>query len=475
MTDTLPPCPPTTDIQPTSNQSSPNISATGQKRTREEAQLDTATTSNSTTASTTTVQSTNTNEQTYEPPKQAVFIVVVGGRPFRLSWESLKSDGPKNFFTEFFRKRKNARIMHIDRDPDMFALVVHHLRGYHVQPRDALQNQALLSDANYYGLKRLRAFLLRYLFVNVGGRIFRLPWSLFNKEGESINYFTGPVFDIANTPNGNGIQTGPSYIDRDPDLFQDIVTHLRGYTVTIRDETHRKNLIKDAQYYAFTKLRDKLLVARETLVGFAGDQECPEVLVHLQDVRPSSLIRTTVSSPSTTTATTTAMFRSDNKPLQYKRSGTPHLLFVQVSDFNLKIRPSDIIKSSFSTGGSNLIQPIPLSAEFCEPAKRKLRELSQGLSLKSTNETHVMLDDACAMTVDDQTIRHLESMKGLDNWKGENQQEDPQGQHAGLNLFIERSITQIHVVNDQLVLYLVRFEGISSRFELNKKREFLSG
>lgn len=116
-----------------------------------------------------------------EPSNQATYVLVVGGRPFRLSWESLKSDGPNNFFTNFFRKRKTTRVMHIDRDPDIFALIVHHLRGYHIRPRDDVQNQALVCDAEYYGLKRLTAFLQEHVFLNVGGRVFRLPWSLLKK------------------------------------------------------------------------------------------------------------------------------------------------------------------------------------------------------------------------------------------------------------------------------------------------------
>ena len=118
-----------------------------------------------------------------EPSNQATYVLVVGGRPFRLSWESLKSDGPNNFFTNFFRKRKATRVMHIDRDPEIFALIVHHLRGYHIRPRDDVQNQALVCDAEYYGLKRLAAFLQEHVFLNVGGRVFRLPWSLL-KKGE---------------------------------------------------------------------------------------------------------------------------------------------------------------------------------------------------------------------------------------------------------------------------------------------------
>lgn len=115
------------------------------------------------------------------PPNQAVYTLIVGGRTFRLSWESLNSDGPSNFFTEYFRKQQGSKVMHIDRDPDIFELVVRHLRGYYVRPIDDVQNRSLLFDANYYGLNRLVKFLHDFLYINVGGRVFRLPWSLFEK------------------------------------------------------------------------------------------------------------------------------------------------------------------------------------------------------------------------------------------------------------------------------------------------------
>lgn len=115
-----------------------------------------------------------------EPPNQAVYTIVVGGKPFRLSWETLKSDGPNNFFLEYFRKKK-TKVMHIDRDADTFELIVRHLRGYYIRSIDDIQNQALLFDANYFGLNRLKKMLEEYLYLNVGGRVFRLPWTLFQK------------------------------------------------------------------------------------------------------------------------------------------------------------------------------------------------------------------------------------------------------------------------------------------------------
>lgn len=124
-----------------------------------------------------------------DPPNQSVHTIVVGGRPFRLSWESLKSDGPTNFFVDYFRKKRTAKAMHIDRDPDTFELIVRHLRGYYIRSQDDIQHQSLLCDATYYGLNRLKKTLQEHLYVNVGGRVFRLPWNLFQK-GSVYKIFT---------------------------------------------------------------------------------------------------------------------------------------------------------------------------------------------------------------------------------------------------------------------------------------------
>lgn len=125
------------------------------------------------------------NPNTSDPPNQAVHTIVVGGKPFRLSWESLKSDGPSNFFLEYFR-RKKTKVMHIDRDPEVFEIIVRHLRGYYIRSNDDIENKSLLFDATYYGLNRLKKMLQEYLFINVGGRIFRLPWDLFQKGNNGL-------------------------------------------------------------------------------------------------------------------------------------------------------------------------------------------------------------------------------------------------------------------------------------------------
>ncbi|CDS09761.1 hypothetical protein LRAMOSA02438 [Lichtheimia ramosa] len=374
-----------------------------------------------------------------EPSNQATYVLVVGGRPFRLSWESLKSDGPNNFFTNFFRKRKTTRVMHIDRDPDIFALIVHHLRGYHIRPRDDVQNQALVCDAEYYGLKRLTAFLQEHVFLNVGGRVFRLPWSLLKKDGGSRNFFTGPIqHQVFNPATGHGAQNAPIYIDRDPDIFADIVNHLRGYTIHIRDEVHHKNLLKDAQYYALRNLREKLLTSQQTLDGF-GDQRWREVLLLLQDVRLVNVLPPN---------------KEGIQRLCYKRDDSPHALLVQLSEFVVQVHKDG-----------------KLTMDLGVKDKHKLQEISQAVSLEGIHENRVILDEACAMTVDDRQVRHIRELDHWENW--ETCQKCDGDECRVLKLSVLKAIAGVQVQDSKLILCLVRFVAISSRFQLNMKREFL--
>ncbi|CAM0142849.1 unnamed protein product [Umbelopsis sp. WA50703] len=110
--------------------------------------------------------------------KQTVFTVIVADKPFRMSWETLCSDGPTNFFVDYFTRNPKSRTVRIDRDPGTFEIILHYLRGYQIQSKDEYQNQNLMNDARYYGLKRLARMLRQTLFLNVGGKVFRLSKDL---------------------------------------------------------------------------------------------------------------------------------------------------------------------------------------------------------------------------------------------------------------------------------------------------------
>lgn len=262
----------------------------------------------------------------------------------------------------------------------------------------------------------------------------------FSLDGGSRNFFTGPIqHQVFSPAKGVGAQSAPIYIDRDPDIFADIVNHLRGYTIHIRDEVHHKNLLKDAQYYALRNLREKLLTSQQTLDGF-GDQRWREVLLLLQDVRLANVL---------------PPIKEGIQRLCYKRDDSPHALLVQLSEFVVQVHKDG-----------------KLTMDLGVKDKQKLQEISQAVSLEGIHEHRVILDEACAMTVDDRQVRHI---RELDNWEEnwETCQKCEGGECRVLKLSILKAIAGVQVQDSKLILCLVRFVAISSRFQLNMKREFL--
>ncbi|KAI8885491.1 hypothetical protein K501DRAFT_215712 [Backusella circina FSU 941] len=409
-------------------------------------------------------QQYNLTDTNFEPPNQAVFTIAVGGRVFRLSWESLKSDGPTNFFLEYFRKKK-TKVMYVDRDPDIFEVIVRHLRGYYVRPIDDIQAQSLLFDATYYGLTRLKKCLQEYLYINVGGRIFRLPWDLFRKDG-THNFFTGPLMHSFLSPHGTD-GTPPIYIDRDPDIFADIINHLRGYTIHIRDEMHRKNLLKDAQYYVFRQLSDKLLTAQQSVAGF-GEGMNREVLLLLQDIRVVNMLESKATQTNTVNSKPLKDMTSADwsfTQIQYKRAadGPPHALLVQIADISMQIhRNQDGFKLTFEMNESDM---------------KKMRNMAHTAKASNGVNHEMYLDGHCAMTIDDTQVKSLKTYLDLrddenNTWEVCQKCKD---NCSVSRIILQRAICGVHLVDNMITLCALRLEAISSQFRLNLKRQFLPG
>lgn len=255
------------------------------------------------------------------------------------------------------------------------------------------------------------------------------------------------------SPHTEESNSSPIYIDRDPDIFADIVNHLRGYTIHIRDEMHRKNLLKDAQYYVFRQLGDKLLTAQQTVAGF-GDGSSPEVLLMLQDIRLVNVIGPKLSDSKDWTST----------QIQYKRiaEGTPHALLVQVSDLCIQIHTSS--------------STTKLIYETNEADLNKM--LSMAKTIKATNvNMELFLDTYCAITIDDNQVKSIQYC--LDNDVIETQWEACTKCNIAdcqmSKLILQRAICGVHLIDNMITLCALRLEAISSRFRLNLKRQFLSG
>lgn len=261
----------------------------------------------------------------------------------------------------------------------------------------------------------------------------------------------------------------PVYIDRDPDIFADIINHLRGYTIHIKDERHRKNLLKDAQYYLFKQLVEKLLAARTTVDGF-GVEGSPEILLLLQDVRVVNILPTKQQQQHPCVMMHPSLSLEQHNwfltQLQYKRDEQAHALLVQVADFCLQVHYPDNNNNDQSSS-------ISVSMEIGENDINKLKLISQFVLKESTVQSKKLyLDEACAITVDDQQTNSLLDLQHQHCHHLETCQKCSKPCKI-LKLILVRGICGIHLLNDDIVLCAVRLETISSRLQLNMKREFI--
>lgn len=282
------------------------------------------------------------------------------------------------------------------------------------------------------------------------------------------NFFTGPLMHSLLSPHTDQGNSPPIYIDRDPDIFADIVNHLRGYTIHIRDEAHRKNLLRDAQYYVFRQLSDKLLTAQQTVAGF-GDGSNPEVLLLLQDVRVVKMLGSQAMKQDKSYSMQDMKTARDwcLTQLRYKRiaEGPPHALLVQVSDLSMQIHKASDNKST------------KLLFEMNESDLKKMQSMAHAVKANLGVLMEMYLDDDCAITIDDNQVQSLQECIDQDlietNWEPCRKQEHPALCQMS-RLILQRAICGVHVIDSMLTLCALRFECISSKYRLNLKRQFLS-
>ncbi|KAL8671920.1 MAG: hypothetical protein Q9168_003595 [Polycauliona sp. 1 TL-2023] len=244
-------------------------------------------------------------------PDEKGFSIQIGSELFKLSGASIMSDGraPSYFsayFTEQLQQNEDltgpVRTLYIDRDPGTFRDIVRHLQGYLINPVDGRDFVKLFADAQFYRLPRLQSQLFESeIFVEVGNEHFSIPRDIFSAPGDTPNYFTlgftvffsspGDAFPGLN-PHGllrpPGIHP-PRIPNRSPQIFADLLHVLRGYPLTIKHDDHRNQLLKDAKYYNLRGLEQKLIPHE---ISYNLEQRTTEIVIRLQDLRPSQISAT---------------------------------------------------------------------------------------------------------------------------------------------------------------------------------------
>ncbi|TFK85595.1 hypothetical protein K466DRAFT_566526 [Polyporus arcularius HHB13444] len=101
------------------------------------------------------------------PPGNDIYTVIIRGEEFQLTHAQISFDSPNHFldcFTSGFLESRE-RVLRLDRNPSLFALIVDYLSGYPILPLtpDSIPGgmgvttarRYLLADAQYYRLQRL--------------------------------------------------------------------------------------------------------------------------------------------------------------------------------------------------------------------------------------------------------------------------------------------------------------------------------
>ncbi|KAI7892389.1 uncharacterized protein EV154DRAFT_550754 [Mucor mucedo] len=338
---------------------------------------------------------------------------------------STTSQAPTEPTVNSFTSVTKSRIIHIDRSPETFALIIRHMRGYSIIPEDECQNQDLLNDAHYFGLKKLTRLLKQFVYLNVGGTTFRLRWELFNKDGPH-NYFTGALRHL-HSPHPTLGESAPIYIQRDPETFKDIIRHLQGYSIHIRDEQHRQQLLSDSQFYLLRKLRDKLntSITRE---------RHSEILLHIEDIKPSQI-------------------EVIGKEVYYKQD-IPKLLLltIQLNDFNI------------------CCHRVMNDCTFLLEQDIKLvRDPQWAISNK------IEFDKDCAIVIGE---KYFDIQQYLSHLSQQNQWErcSIHDQNCDIQWFgIEKAIATVYSAElKMLFIAFQKMQIIGSRIQANMKRDFLS-
>ncbi|GMM55590.1 hypothetical protein DAKH74_022060 [Maudiozyma humilis] len=243
-------------------------------------------------------------------PHENMYKIQIGSTLFKISGASLSSDGP-SYFTNFFTKLEGnssdsasgsddgpstcQTILFIDRSAEIFQLIYQHLQGYYIDIKDEVQYTMLIADSLYYNLPRLRKILKEseYYYTKIGDVSFKLPKSLFERDGDKFNYFyitTDTLYvNVERVIISRKLIRPPphsySFVPRSPHLFKQIFQLLGGAKQTM-DDNMRQSLINECRYYRLQNLEQQLIKC--TLVDDPL-ANCHEIWIKLDDISRKGL------------------------------------------------------------------------------------------------------------------------------------------------------------------------------------------
>jgi hypothetical protein len=136
------------------------------------------------------------------------------------------------------------------------------------------------------------------IFIRIGGTPFQIPRDLFSSPGDSPNYFSLGFAQFFSTPaeafpglDRNVLLRPPSISppsapSRSGETFGELIRILQGYTVEIRNNEHRSQLLRDARYFHLKGLEQRLIPCE---ISYNLKRQQSEILLRLEDIRQSGV------------------------------------------------------------------------------------------------------------------------------------------------------------------------------------------
>lgn len=171
--------------------------------------------------------------------------------------------------------------MFIDRSPESFQYIYSHLQGYHIEIPNGDVFTRVFSDSIYYNLPRLKEILAKddYYYIQVMNECIKLPKQLLHTAGNYPNFFN-ITFEalyrdmsellIAKSLIRPPPQAAPR-LNRDPGLLKNLIQMLQGVELDMTP-SHRKALLKEARYYRFNGLVEKLCCVKIVKKPFSSEE-----------------------------------------------------------------------------------------------------------------------------------------------------------------------------------------------------------
>lgn len=234
-------------------------------------------------------------------------------------------------------------------------------------------------------------------------------------------------------------ESPPIVIERDPETFKDVIRHLQGYSIHIRDEEHRLKLLSDAKFYLLRKLRDKLCTA-------ASEEHVEnEILIRSEDIRPSLL-----------------RISENNGQVQYYQDKKLSCLMIQINDISATYHRNAMGDQFLLEGEDIKIIKDPqwtIANEFM--FDKDCAIVMQDAKKGDIEQAFRLFDYLNSLTLEDQFWKPCQMHENcLMTWFG-----------------IERAISSLSIYPNTLTRLLMsvkKAQVVLSRTQANRKRDFIT-